>query len=106
NMNVLPTLRDNCSSCHAGVGPTSGPTYLGKDTSTYYGQLVADPRFVNNQPSRSLLVTKGPHTGPALTAAQGTAVEGWLTQENFERHNLPNPPPAANLAQQALDKFS
>jgi mono/diheme cytochrome c family protein len=104
--NVAPILLANCSGCHSGTGPTEGPTFLGSDGSQYYGKLVADPRFVNNAPAQSLLLTQGKHEGPAFTTAQGAAVMSWLQLEVTERPGLPAPPPALNVAQRKLQDFA
>ncbi|HZS37940.1 MAG TPA: hypothetical protein VFF06_13980, partial [Polyangia bacterium] len=96
---VAPILLANCAGCHSGPGATQGPTFLGADGSQYYGKLVADPRFVNNVPAQSLLLTQGKHEGPAFTTAQGTTVTTWLALELKERPNLPAPPPALNVGQ-------
>jgi hypothetical protein len=107
--NVAPVFAASCAGCHAGTGATTGPTFLGAGGSSYYGKLLSDPRFVNNNPADSLLLTKGAHEGPALTVAQGMSITAWLQQEVVERgaSNLPSPPTAGGTDKAAaeLQKF-
>ena len=100
DQNVLPML-GSCSTCHAGAG-VAGPPLLGSSTdqTTWYGQLWNNDRFVNNDPTKSLLETHqhlATSKAPDLTTAQQKFVSDWLQQENVE-HVLP-PPPTAGGAQ-------
>lgn len=105
---VAPVLGGSCATCHAGTPPTTGPTFLGAGGSSYYGALLADPRFVNNDPQDSLLLTKGAHEGPGLTVGQGNAIGAWLAQEVVERGASLPPPPTTSTDQAAneLQKFA
>jgi hypothetical protein len=106
--NVAPILAAACAGCHAGSGATTGPTFLGTSGSDYYGKLLSDPRFVNNTPATSLILTKGAHEGPALSVTQGNAVQEWLQQEVVERGaTLPSPPTTStDQAANELQKFA
>ena len=105
NANVEPFLASNCSTCHAGTGTTVGPAFLGTGPADFLNKLTADPRFVNNQPATSLLLTKGAHEGPALTQAQGDSVTAWLTQDLVEHPTRPAPPANIDVAQTELLNF-
>jgi hypothetical protein len=104
NQNILPML-GACSGCHAGTSASGGPKFMGDGTAVY-ASLVADPRFVNNVPQDSYLITHhhAPGEGPDLTTGQDMNVIQWITQENVERA-LPPPPAPANQAAMELAKF-
>src|SRR5258706_8354930 len=87
---VSADLKSSCSSCHQTGG--QGPSFLGDGPAFYYGKLTADARFVNAIPTKSELITQGPHEGPALTSLQAAGVLAWLTQELAEPPDLPQPP--------------
>ncbi|MGZ4555762.1 MAG: hypothetical protein ACXVXZ_08450 [Mycobacteriaceae bacterium] len=75
----------------------------------FYGQLWNNDRFVNNDPTKSLLETHqhlAASKAPDLTVAQQKFVSDWLQQENVE-HVLPPPPTAGgSQADQELAKFA
>ncbi len=105
DQNVL-TILTSCTSCHAGTGTAGGPKFLGVTGDAYYASLTGDPRFVNNVPEQSYLITHihAPNEGPDLNMAQDAKIIAWITQENVERA-LPPPPSPANVAVQELAKF-
>jgi hypothetical protein len=106
DQNVAPLL-GACSSCHAGAGDPGAPAFLGANAAAYYSSLTSNARFVNNDPTKSVLVThKHSGTGVDLTTAQLKYVTDWLQQENVE-HVLPPPPTAAaSTATTELAKFA
>ena len=76
---VLPELLIECGSCHANddmaVGFIAGPDA--------YATLMAWPRalVVPGSSAASLLITKGAHAGPALSAGARRAVVAWIVRE-------------------------
>lgn len=106
--NVQPFISTECASCHAVDKQAAGPKFLGSD-GTYYGNLITDPRFANNKPDQSFLITHkhmpGPGAGSDLTMAQAMNVINWLSQELNERQ-LPPPPVKITIATDALTKFA
>lgn len=77
-----PVLSQNCSACHN--GSRAGVGFLGAgDPLAQRDQLLAnDPVVVNlTAPQSSRLLTKGLHEGPALTAAQASAVLQWVQKQ-------------------------
>jgi hypothetical protein len=80
---VQPILESSCASCHSTKYNTPYPSYAFLDgpTGDYYEALVSDVRMVNADPGNSLLLLKGPHTGPGLTTEQDAAVREWLDIE-------------------------
>ena len=100
---VQGELKSNCASCHQTGG--AGPSFLGDGPQYYYNKLVTDARYVNNTPSSSLLLTKGAHEGPALSAAMALDVTAWLNREVVERTNLPPPPPLVVQPSSRLAQF-
>jgi hypothetical protein len=76
---ALPELLIECGSCHA--TPERGVGFLsGVDA---YAALLAwpTPLIVPGEPAASLLVTKGPHSGPALSARAARVVSTWIELE-------------------------
>jgi hypothetical protein len=107
--NVQPFISTECASCHAVDKQAAGPKFLGS-TGTYYGNLITDPRFANNKPDQSYLITHkhmvdGTGAGTDLTMAQAMNVINWLAQELNER-TLPPPPVNIEIATDALNKFA
>lgn len=106
--NVQPFISTECAMCHATDQQSAGPKFLGS-SGAYYGQLVNDSRFVNNDPQKSYLITHKHLTGPGMGAdpspAQVMAIVQWITQENME-HTLPAPPASAMAPLDELAKFA
>lgn len=89
---VHPILDDGvtgevCAKCHSGAYPggSGAPLFLGSTTEGAYDALVGDVQLVGAVPGNSRLLTKGAHSGPALTASQQAVVEQWLAIEADER---------------------
>jgi hypothetical protein len=73
SMSVRPVMQQaTCATCHDTLIPVFGTTY---DTLVAYenGKLLTCAT-----PELSLLVMKGAHEGPALTAAQKSSINDWL----------------------------
>ncbi len=104
----MPQARSVALGFTASDQPSAGPKFLGA-TGAYYGQLVTDPRFVNNAPAQSYLIVHshlaGPGQGVDPSPAQAQAITDWITQENSERL-LPAPPPSAMTPYTELMKFA
>jgi hypothetical protein len=71
-----------CVSCHAGSDPTVA-FMVGADAMEQRASLLAfDPPAVNLEaPASSRLLTKGAHSGPALTAQQSSDILQWIQAE-------------------------
>jgi hypothetical protein len=64
DLTVAPLLAAKCAGCHADFDFTS---------------IVASPALSGDgDPADSLLLTKGPHEGPAWSPAEVTAILTWL----------------------------
>ena len=109
--NVEPILATSCASCHSSQFDDEGPDYLGDSPASYYASIDA-AGFIT-LPKNSMLLLKGEHTGPALTADQQTQVRNWFEMEVVERGledggsgtgGGGQGPPAVTL-QEALDQF-
>ena len=81
-----PVLDTNCASCHGGSMPNvawieGGPDVNAQreDVLTYMGTMGTIVQL--GTPQTSLLVKKGAHDGPALSAEQATKVVDWITKE-------------------------
>lgn len=86
---AFPTLvAASCSSCHAS---TAGADFLAgapDATAAYHTVRDFDPPVINTQaPASSRLLTKGIHSGPALTPEQAATLLEWV---NFEVDALPD----------------
>jgi len=98
--NVATVLAQKCATCHANTSPGDGPDYMGTspNPTTWYTRMEAavtvigaSPFIQVRTPQDSPLVSKGEHTGPALTATERQTVEAWLLKEADERGLAPNP---------------
>jgi hypothetical protein len=80
---VRTILESACASCHSTKHntPYTSVAFLDGPTGDYYDALVGDVRMVNANPGNSLLLLKGPHTGPGLTVEQDASVRAWLNIE-------------------------
>lgn len=75
-----PVLDNNCAACHSGSDPTVA-FLQGADPMDIRGKLLASD-YVNLEATQSSrLLTKGAHSGPALTAAQASDLLEWLAAE-------------------------
>lgn len=73
---VYPTLLITCGSCHQS-GVSGAPIYFGADAAATYTLFKGKGYQLPN----SMLVSKGAHTGPALTVEQKAAIARWATAE-------------------------
>jgi len=123
--NIAPILEHGttpvCVSCHMANSNPAAPQFLGQATSQMYGSLMANPRYTGG--INTILVTKGMHEGPPLSAAQQSTVNMWLALEQAclggggtggsggggtgGSGGMPDagPPPRPTTCSQALDLF-
>lgn len=71
NNQVKPITDLKCLPCHNGNVNGTPPPNL-----TSYATL--DPRYITKPGASSLLLTKGIHEGPSLTAAEVTSIAKWI----------------------------
>jgi hypothetical protein len=89
NTNVQPVLmRCSASACHGGTATT--PTQFAYAMPTMYENIVGYASRVlgsydKTQATLISKITAGGHNGQAYTAAEVTAIGGWLDQEHAER---------------------
>jgi mono/diheme cytochrome c family protein len=79
---VAPELNAACGSCHTS-GSAGAPVFLNADANLSYG-LVENRGYIM---TGSILVRKGAHLGPALTANQAKIVNDWVALEIGVRGN-------------------
>ena len=82
-----PVLSANCSMCHGGSMPAVAWLEGGDDVNaqkedllTYVSSLMM-PIIDFNAPQASLIIKKGGHDGPALTAGQASGILDWIQKE-------------------------
>lgn len=80
--NVQPALRQQCFSCHGNTNAADGPDFLGTTVDGMYDALAGNPGLIGTTPQASLLLNKGPHSGPAFTADAVQAVTEFITLFN------------------------
>lgn len=69
---VEPILVDSCDACHG--------------SAFDYANLIANTALDGDfNPAHALLLTKGAHEGPALTASQADTIANWLDAEAAAR---------------------
>lgn len=79
---VGPTLESRCGGCHG--ADRTGPDFLRPDPDVRT-TLLSYPALVDlTRPASSRLVTKGEHSGPALSASEIETVESWIELEAAE----------------------
>lgn len=84
-----PVLSANCAMCHGGSMPAVAWLEGGDDVNaqkedllTYTSPTTMTMPLVDfNAPQTSLLIKKGGHDGPALTATQASGVLDWIQKE-------------------------
>ena len=81
---VYPSLMSTCGGCHAPPGSAGAPVYLSTASAGDSYTTVEGRGYIS--PS-SMLLKKGAHEGPALTTAQQSLVQQWLTLETSARGN-------------------
>lgn len=73
---LYPAVKGSCGTCHqAGTG--GAPVFFGADAAASYPLFKAR----NYHRANSVFLTKGAHTGPALTEAQKASVNKWVSAE-------------------------
>ena len=79
-LDVLPMFENACSSCHT---TTNGaPDFLaGDDAWEIRDNLLASGIVDPSKPTSSRILTKGIHSGPALTSTQNQLILDWLEAE-------------------------
>jgi cytochrome c553 len=70
------TAISQCGSCH-NPGTNGAPIFFGTDAASTYPLLKAKGYHLAN----STFMTKGAHTGPALSADQTAAMNKWIAAE-------------------------
>lgn len=78
-----PTLDANCASCHGGSMPAVAWLEGAPDVNAQKEDLLTytKPLVDFNAPQTSLLIKKGAHDGPALTAGQASGILDWIQKE-------------------------
>jgi len=75
---ILPMLDANCMACHA----SQEPSFLAGDTPWEVRDTLLGSGLVDiAEPTMSRMLTKGAHSGPALTASQASDILEWLLLE-------------------------
>jgi hypothetical protein len=77
---VHPSLIQTCGGCHNPDGQVGAPAFLDYDAELSYPLSKAYPGILT-QPASSILITKEPHDGPALSDTQQAIVGNWLSME-------------------------
>ncbi|MBM4358388.1 MAG: hypothetical protein FJ096_09795 [Deltaproteobacteria bacterium] len=99
---VYPALAPTCVSCHGEgaiatqfLAPTASEAY---ETIRTFGSILTSSK-------QSRLLTKGKHSGPALTASQAKICAEWLELELAENPSPEPVTPADLTPQQQLEAF-
>jgi mono/diheme cytochrome c family protein len=81
---ALPFLKAaSCNTCHGG---SSQPFFMaGATDDAVYDSMVASAVVNFTAPASSRVLTKGQHSGPALTDQQASGIQSWLSAERDER---------------------
>ena len=80
-----PVFAANCQTCHAG-SVAQGMNFLAGNTVWEQRDSLLDSGMVNlGAPESSRILTKGWHSGPAMTAQQASAILSWIVAERDER---------------------
>ena len=96
-MTAKPVLVGSCAACHS-VAQGNVAAFLAKGTEYTAITGYEQGKFINVPVvTQSLLLNKGPHTGPALDPDQYAAVQGWIESEIAAR-----PSTAAGMMKSAL----
>lgn len=82
-ISAQPVLDKNCVSCHGGSMPTVAWLEGSPDINAQKEDLLTytKPLVDFNSPQASLLIKKGAHDGPALSASQSSGIIDWITKE-------------------------
>ena len=80
-MQAKPLLLEACAACH-GVAQGSVEAFLAPGTEYKAITAYQMGKFVNvPAATQSVLLNKGPHTGPAFSPEQYAGVQGWIEAE-------------------------
>ena len=82
--NVHPSLIATCGGCHNPDGQVGAPAFLDYDAELSYPMTKAYPNIVKDPATDSILIKKGPHEGPGVSAEQKTLIETWISKEMSE----------------------
>ncbi len=77
---VYPSVIETCGGCHNPDGQVGAPAFLDYDVELSYSLTKNYPNALK-VPAESILITKKPHTGPALSDNQKEIVGNWLVME-------------------------
>lgn len=82
-ISAQPALEANCASCHGGSMPAVAWLEGSPDINAQKEDLLtySKPLVDFNAPQSSMLIKKGAHDGPALTASQSSGIIDWITKE-------------------------
>ena len=86
-VSAQPVFSMNCASCHGGSMPAVAWLEGGDDVNAQkedfltYMTTVMGSLVDFNSPQSSLIIKKGAHDGPALTASQASGIIDWITKE-------------------------
>jgi len=87
-----PALRDGtCDTCHAGQMTQGAPSYMAgmTDLDARDTMVTSVPSVISlGSPRTSPVLLKGMHEGPALSAAEATAILTWITYEQGARMDM------------------
>ncbi len=92
--NVAPILQAKCAVCHANSSIGDGPDFMGSspNVTTWYAAMAVRTTVIGSvpfiqvaTPQDSPILSKGEHTGPALTTSEQATVTAWLIKEAQER---------------------
>ena len=81
---AYPVLEQSCVACHAGSAQLGAPSFLaGNDALAVRATILEfQPPVVNlESPTRSRILTKGLHEGPALSAQETSDLLAWVQAE-------------------------
>lgn len=86
-VSAQPVLQEYCSECHGGSMPAVAWFEGGPDVNAQKEDLLTytKPLVDFNSPMLSLLLKKGAHDGPALTASQASGILDWIQKERDAR---------------------
>jgi len=76
---VAPILETNCASCH--TAGRAGPPFLEPIPDTHSAVVNREGLLDFANPPESLLVTRGAHSGPALSTQDASVITTWITLE-------------------------
>jgi cytochrome c553 len=81
---VHPSLIATCGGCHNPDGQVGAPAFLDYDAELSYPITKGYPNIVKDPASSSILIMKGPHEGPGVSADQKAIIQTWISMELTE----------------------